>query len=807
MKKRMKVLAIALAVFFVASLCPIVSFAAEINELTLEAVVGSQSPYAITEDLKLPADYTWTSDSDVISIASQSSTDDSGLTSYYLATVNRVFAADKNVSLTATDSSSSTQSFDLTVKSKEIQVIASGTSAGGQADVFTHELDWGDTMRTIKTGSDNYYTNYQEYDYTNTNNLYDRYYLTNEQCSLIKEASQVVMEFDFNYTCGATGSPVRLQMNTGSKAVYLATWTNYYKLQAGTGNNVGFEASTWQRCKIMLDVYAGKVTVSIGNLTAQTTITDYLDNVLKYPVTSLGFIKGASSNDCGKMLVDNFCIYANMPTALSSGEQKEYIENLRWNDFSTQTASALSAGELSLDSHMGLIDWSISPCDFATLSELSYTSSDETVSKTVGKKLVLEQPNGKLNSSVILTATHKDGESSGRKIFNLSVMPTGYQRDLDSYQSEPSLLADFEEGDVNISVPHENHTTLKNNGSGSWWGSTNPTSFSYAKDDNKGMVGSLSGAGKHMWMVVNSTPSYNHNATLGMDIKFDAGSDSASTFDVHLTGALDVAKISIGNNKLTVHTGKNGTKDFTISTTDWFRLEVDVNCASRTIDIYVDGNKLNSVPLTNDWYYAPSASTSANILRYIKFYPKNSASLLVDNIAVLTTTNEDATKAEGAVKAAQLYYSGKTIVGKTLENNGPIYQQYNSVSTSFEMTGGAAISWSGKDITANVFSPVSPSEYEFVITATSGSETCSGTVVLRGAPTIINVDAEGKVTLTGESNGVMIVAKMDATENRLVDVKVYTNFDDISVDNTAKYKILFWENLETLVPLAFSAAN
>lgn len=820
MKAKTKVLALVMMLTFALTLCPISGFAAgTVDGLIIDDVTGCQVATAITTDLSLPAGYTWSSSDDsIIAIGAEAD-------GVIPATVTRKNGVDQPVTLTASDGAT-TKDFDLVVLAKETKVIAAGTSAGGQQDVltkFTKEAsnfideNATQTLTIAQEANGNYY---QNYNFRNTKG-YDVNELTVDEISLVNGAESVVIEFDFNYN-QTLSNPVDLILSMPTmKNVRLARWRgDVTRIYFGNESNGAYTSyvSGWNHVKIELNMYTGAVAGTITNANGTVSKTS---NCFNTTYTAQNFFddsavgvrrvflaKGSSSADCGVFALDNFAVYAKLPSELSAADQKEYIESLNWSDYSNEDASSITTLSEIFGTDGGFINWS-SDNSAITFADVKYTTTDESVSKIVGKTATVTRPDGKLNTNVVITATHKDGAEYGEKKFNVSVLPNNYSTDFNSNSSTVcQIVEDFENGTADENVAFAADEDFRGTGVSSW-GSTNAGQFKYILDSDKGMVASLSGGDKRMLIKSGASGNTFNSATVGMEIKFTSGETAASYSRFRFYCAYPIADVYIKNGQIGIGLNNSSSPErvwYDVDTSDWMRIDIDTNFTSRTNDIYVNGVKLNSVPLTNWTYYA--TGNVENLVRTIRFDTNGTSEILLDNISVTCATNADKTKAEAAINAATVYFNEDTVTSAlTLPVTGPKFAStVDFVNNGISMDGGATIAWTENGEAVTSLNPTSPMEHNYTLTATSGTETATGSVKIKGTPVIISVDEEGNVSLEGNTDGgTLIVATMDG--DKLATVKAYTSFDGISVSNIESYKLIFIDSFANLAPLAFSISK
>lgn len=855
MKTKNKALALVLALMLALTLCPLSGFAAEttVDGLIIDDVTGSQVATAITGDLSLPAGYTWTSSDDsVIAIGTETE-------GVIPATVTRKLGEDRAVTLTASDGTNE-KSFDVVVLAKEKVVIASGTSAGGEHDVLTAKnTDWykddvNENLSIAQEADGNYY---QKYDFTYANSNFDTHFLTNEQNEALTKSGKFVCEFDFMYDQNTQHLPVQFRVKVGDKNLRFSSFNNgsvYAGEPANGGNSISlglsknssapaYSLKEWTHVKYEFDLYTCLVTLTMNNQTVSgyCKYTDsennnyiapqaYLDEVLESGILGFGLIKGATNSDCGVFSLDNFCVYATDYTALSEADRADYIAGLSWSDFSDKDLSVMENGEIELDNLNGFLNWTAEGSG-VVVEDMEYTNTDATVSHVYESKVTFTQPIGNTANSVILTASDANGTAA--KKFNISLMPADFTTDLDEDTTKDELLyTDFEEGIAGNAVNVYEFSKLadltgdlrKVATTTNPWGTVTgvaPT-FTYVNDAEKGMAAKISGDKTYVYLKPGVQSSINvQSALTGFDVKFSEGETANSYIQISLEGADTLYQVRVYSGKVLFTNGANFAT-YSTDTSGWINIAVESNFASRTDNLYINGVKVNDAPLPSRAYSRKDGFSDNQ--RGIKIYPVSTAEALIDNIYSIANGDDDEALVQAAIEAVQVYYKDAYMTGKNLETKGPktVHGRINIAANGFasdavskDVSGdydyvanntGADIVWSGKNVSENVFSPALPADYNLTVMATSGEKTASTEIAVKAAPVIISVDAEGNVTLSGNTEGgTLIVATMDG--DKLSDAKVYTSFDSISVADIASYKLIFIDSIGNLAPLAYSISK
>ncbi len=182
----------------------------------------------------------------------------------------------------------------------------------------------------------------------------------------------------------------------------------------------------------------------------------------------------------------------------------------------------------------------------------------------------------------------------------------------------------------------------------------------------------------------------------------------------------------------------------------WFSIAIDYVVPSRSLQIYINGECLDEIPVEN-FSSTPNMGNkdfgNSSIRGYRISAPANS-SMYFDNVSLKQYTDDDCTKVDAALNAFKIAYLSNRETASlradasTLPAAGPIdgkvydsesYQPYNFMEYSF--TGGAALSYKINGEPATVIdASILPSNATIEVTATSGSVSKSFTATKNIGP-------------------------------------------------------------------------
>lgn len=771
--------------------------AADLNALTIESITNHQPENMITKDLTLAEGYEWTAEP-------------GGIVDTATGVITRDAFTDKTVTLTAATGESS-KSFTLVVKSKKTKVMVSDNFAYDYAetdnamaqDNFVFKTEQTNIPHVIATDENG--NRYLTLDWTDTTGKTGSkpVYLKND---INVTSGEVYITFKYKYSA-AGGSPLaNIQVKAGDTYCQSASLSKYgnqavFGFRSPRWYDSGFTYSgynadgtdLWKTAKVKYDISTGNV--AIGDDDHAFTEGKNV-SAANAAVSGFCILPGSLRDNCGKLLVDDFVIYTESIDNLTDEDKKAVIDSaLNIENITTQVTGALTTNYtpdyLTLSSGGGLVNW---------------TSSDPSIISVEGEKGVIKKFGGEVSKPVILSAAYEGGV----RRYNFAVAPTKWTTTV--IGTSGKLAEDFERGTDGQQITVENaasHTARTG------WGKLNdglvPT-FTYLYDENKGMVGSLTGndGEETSLSLLAGVSGAAQRFVTGFDVKVEKGS-----FEFEMNSVLPYEKIVLTNNKIDVYTDGGIVKSFNIEpdANGWVRVDIDSNWAARAQNVYINGQALSDMPMKNMLYTTMNTSDIGAALRWIDIKLGSGAKALIDNIAVTRYVSINTALADAGVKAAQLFYLDKEISAKTLETYGP--SEHNGgvydISENFENQHGsskrATLTWSGDAVNGNIFTPTAIGEYTLTVTATStgngwGDDTKTGTFTIKAAPTVINT-SNGKISVTGVTNGgMLLIAQYDET-GKFINATVYNDsFTDIQAPS-GNCRYFFFEK-ETLKPLALS---
>lgn len=813
MKKVLTTLAsLALVSALLLALCPMTIFAEGLDDLTIESITNGQPANMITEALSLAEGYTWTaSPAGVVDTATGAVTQD--------------LAADKMVTLTADDGAGNTKDFSLTVKSKTTNVIYS--------DDFHYPqlIDWttvnnGNTYKSVlyfgsRTGTkfalrapyamDDVFV----YDTTEKN-----YYLSadfnkasNQQVYYNVAPGNNVLNISFD-AAGASSFDLFLQL-TNTEDATKSTNVRFCRV---TGNTIiasygrsnsesitgAYDGTSWCQFTIQIDPVNGTFKMKKPDGT-WTTTASYMFDTSGNPVTAaqsnaiaaLRIHKTSGGAAAGALKLDNFSAYTTSIDNLTENEKLVYYQaQLAENAPTTESAAAVT-GNLTLNTFGGAVTWE---------------TSNESVIETDG---TVHRPTGAVAGQAVLTAKYN---GTVLKTYHFSVAPANFATVAGSTTKSPAA-DDFEDGTAGNAVTYHPAAVSSIGGAANkkWQYNSAEALMTYASDSLRGMAAKLDNtAGATNMEFGYMCGAWNSYTDKRVAVGFDFKPEPDTNFTYSFNGSDKKIMIDFAAGQATVHsytkTSTYFAKTVALPATDWVRVDIDINFASRTQMVYLNGTSVSGdIPMMQVHYDNELVDTSP--VRNMSFTVGSGTSLLLDNVAVLSSTDTNADLADAGVKAAQVYF---TTVGQcgtiTLPSYGPasinapqVDRLVNSPFTTAEDgTKGAALSWTNGAESVTGYSNSTFAKPTLTVTATAGSATKTADITFDYAPVILAV-AGGKVTATGSTEGgKLIIAKYtDSTKTRLDSVVVSDTFENVEI-GAANYKVMFVNDLTRLQPIAFS---
>ncbi len=767
---------------------------ASVSTLTVEDITGHQPANMITENLTLPEGYTWTASVD-------------GVINTETGAVTRKATEDVAVTLTA-EAGGESKAFNFIVKSKMTKVLAADTFAYdyaegvnpiAQSDFIFTAAKTTITHPILKEADGN---SYYEMDWTYAGSDSDSRNSKENKLRNVPEefktADVIYVSYKYKYVGKSYGFLRIFPAGVDTLATsigYNGTSFRYSSFEPYTGpakvynSYAGDGTDAWQTAYLKYNVDNMSFCISDDGRTylAEKTVRGDFSDKEDVSFTNMSFKPASVGSNCGKLLIDDFVIYTESIDNLSDSDKDDYVDSeLDFTDLTDEKASYISKN-LTLPAFDGLVTW---------------TSSDENVIKVEGETGVIGTRDDNLFKPVILTATY----GSKTKKFNLALAPADTTTIIRA-NSECELLEDFEGGadGGTVSITQgTNYNTTKG------WIAANPVlegrTFEYAVDSTKGMVGKLTDStGTAVSLVPGNAGGAQYRYTTGLDIKFTP-ENSTDSFTFAISASIEHSKIVITKNNLRVYEDAyvypNQYSDYEVDTNDWIRIEIDTNMASRTQEIFVNGISLTGVLKNGTYTQQYKTSVTTNTLRWLKFTANGNTPVYIDNIAVAGQTNANRSLADAGVKGAQVFYKDSLLTAKALEANGPSFVTAVLVDKTTFANNGAALAWSGNSVSENKFTPTKPGEYTLTVTATSGIETATGTVSIKGAPVIIG-EADGVFTLSGATEGGKLIVAEFSGEGEMIDAKVYDTFENISIPD-GNYKAFFVTDISKLIPGAFA---
>ncbi len=537
---------------------------------------------------------------------------------------------------------------------------------------------------------------------------------------------------------------------------------------AASSNSIKSTA-TWNEGKSASDlarVYVYRVRITGAQQSAVASLN--LDNFVEYHDVSLGDIVGTLSDDERAATMASFITQKSL---------------------TNETAGAITQ---NLDLDGGYESYDLSACNVS----IDWASDNEAITVDNATGIVV---GGSMNENVKLTATITAGDAVITKDFYFTVAPTETTAFAGAY-----FNYDFEDKEAGSTGALKYSAGGDDNGG--WLSNSNVnTAMSYVTDEDRNSVVAKftnnDSANKRISLYnYHADGTHTERSFTHCDIKFE---DTAKYWFAIL-GQFSAVNIyfDLENDSLYLYTRYNDTRAIhfslpeSIQVGEWFSLDVDLNAASRSYIVYINGQQIGSIPCeTAD----AAGSQGWRAYRGPMFTASAGATMYIDNLSVLKDNYPDRVKANAAVNAAMITYGYESIgaghhdaeiaVGgfEGLPSEGPVggkdlyapgytMGDYSQVPP-YVFSGGAAISWKVNGTAATSFTPKAPIEATFEVTAQSGSVTETATFKRKVSPAVIDeLTYSGSqltgIKLSGSFTGkTVLVAKY--TGNQMTFIKTY----------------------------------
>lgn len=820
---------LALVLTLLLTLCPMAAFAGDetalaLDNLTVEMITNGQPENFITEKLSLTEGFTWSASPE-------------GIVDTATGAVTQDVKDDKTVTLTA-EKDGSSKSFILTVKPKTTEIVYSDNMYyPGEITSYTwpnQTVESSVLEPRVQSQSENeqVLAGFALKSSAGAGNLEDKfiqgsdenYYLSVDFNKTIAQQvrydvsaldGEFIWSFDASgagHTGGSAGGfdlfftfknsegtevngDVLCRVNynnSGSCSVYGTTTETF-----------SYNASAWNTITMKIDVNAGTFSVLKDPTTdTWTAPASYMNGSNLTSLTSgdlyrLGIKKPSGNTAADTLELDNFVVYKTSLDNLTSEEKTAYYKaQLAANAPTTESAAAITKN-LSLYTCGGAVTWES--------SNTSVIAADGTVTR----------PTAAVAGQATLTA--KCGDTV-LETYHYSVAPAGFtvaKSNIGHYDTE-----DFEEGTAGAMLTYNNAAPYGTGSTAKWQysGSGAGAKMTYKTDSERGMVAAIDNTldTVNALKVAYNCGEYGANTDVRVAVGFDFKAMSTTAFTYTLVGGDISAKVEVNGNQVKVysydrnHLDSYG-KTMTVQRDSWVRADIDVNFASRTYMVYLNGVSVSGeLPLMTTNF--SQATTDSAPMRHMAFEVAAEKTLLLDNVSVLKSTNADANKVDAGIKAAQIYFSLNKLSGDAAlpaygpaSFNEPLCNRMTGspFTTADDTMKGAVLTWklNGSDVTTYTNSGLA--KPTLTLTATSGSETKTAEITLDYAPVILTV-ADGKVTATGNTAGgkLIVATYTDTAKTKLQSATAYDTFNDVEIGATANYRIMFVNSMESLQPIA-----
>ena len=802
--KTRKLISTVLAMFLLLGVC-IFNAAAEDN-ITAESLASGQLTNYIVNDLALPAGYTWSSsNTEVI-------TDD--------GVVTRPIIEDAVVTMTGTDATE-TKSFTFTVKARTTKVSAQESfyapELAAQTNVLANGLrNWRrnaasdaaeQQIRTDAAG--NYYL---YLDYTQSSNVTSYTFAQpmtgsfelNWDMAYDYSASEVtskIIDVYFNFTGVSKTNP---EAEPVSVSVRSGRWDNgnirYFPNDVTTHTGVivsdgsvislaaKFDLNTLQYTFGKNGALKPMGAVAINQ--PGITNSDYT-----WSLCGMEIRRGAFAQASGIVKLDNFLAMQQEDLSGIIAEMSDSeVAALALQAITQDTLTAESAAALRSNLTLPAVDTVYANRGVS----LTWRSQNPGISDTgVVTQAALPQTGA-------VTATVTVGSITVEKAFEMTVAPAG------TANYDASLTFDLE--DKAGSVVTDNAP----------FGTNSMTSAEYVTAADKSgsvVLKATSDKDSEAQIITKSGTkggTYNDRFMLSGDFKYEAAADAeqANRFAVCMNGAGPEARIVFNFNERTVSyffwsgsKSKESVMPEDVQPGQWFHLDVDFNAMSRSYKIYINGEALSAIPNqsmmsynSNQWY--PMRTISLSLIK--------PGTLYADNVAVNRFTDADAVKADAALNAVLITYTGYNIktndkpesneilTKATLPSEGPVSEDGKTPAhdtgdtvfgnhSEYTFKGGAALTYkvNGAPV-SGTYIPKAAETAAFEVTATSGSRTATASFVRKSAPVSIkelnyeSPEMLRSIVLDGTPGGKVFVAAYKGEQ--LVKLESYAASENITVD-------------------------
>lgn len=813
MRKTMaKFLSVVCVIALAFSVCTFSVMAEEsvLSALTAEKLAVSngvnQVPTCIVNNLTLPEidGVTWSSSNPAV-LAND-------------GTVTRPVAEDANVTLTAT-AGEETKSFNFTVKAYTTEVHYQDSFAYASRDKFlsrsSGSTPWytygDDNTSTIKTDSEG--------------NTYATFDLKESAAAKRKPlhivGGMIYLEFDmkvdpeFYIDFTATVGGKNKNDNTDvSKTFYLfRIHTDPAELSMRpfrTENivaNCGKYTNDYTRVRIRFDMankqiyLTGYSGVEIGpyNMGAQIAKEEDLSDYDFDTLQMFEAKRASSSTSAGTFSLDNFVVYTEKSVdeallAVPAEQQLDYIISDLEEKFPlTDNAQITSARTFDLPTYGGLVSWT--DANGNALGESVTLTQNQTTFNT-GKLIATISPVGGAAKtytyaySVLPIATSIRTRVGNKAAFSFdgdwcapTTMNNKFNTDMLNFMVYGEKGKEITEG-ITWTTDYESESEIANK----------VGKFINATTDSQSVAIDMCGGNQH-----------NRRIQKGASFKVTEGNEVAFYAEGSGTYPTVTAIFNFNNGTLTVAEGFQdiaynsvptpreityNLADYGVTKDSWTRVEFDCNNVGSVYDLYVNGIKVNDVPLNYGVIHSRSAYGMHQI-RIFKITVPAGGTVLLDNVAIAESTDTNADVILGGVMrrlernlaTTFAFANGETIYSNLLDEGGlPGTAYVNGTNNFAKYLATHTISWKLDGVALPEVDGRVPlsftgmGKHTLEATVTYNDESATKTFEITGAPVALRVldTRVPGVKLGSDISGKLIVAQYtDSTMKVLDNVKIY----------------------------------
>lgn len=850
MRKTMaKFLSVVCVIALAFSVCTFSVMAEEtvLGALTAEKLAVSngvnQLPTCIVNNLTLPEidGVTWSSSNPAVLAAD--------------GTVTRPVEEDANVTLTAT-AGEETKSFNFTVKAYTTEVDYQDSFAYASRDAFVSQnpknTPWytsaADTTSVIATDADG--NQYVAFDFEE-NAAY-------KQTNMSIENNVVYMELDvkgqkdkvIDAAITVTGKNVTddsavsytfycFRSNGGQLRMPFQSYTENDELLWNKGYSFGACQDTFVHLKIRMDFTKKEIYITgadgieygpipmcaekwystPSNLAPATVRSDAIvfDTVTKFEIKRAG-----GSTPAGTFSVDNLVLYTekSVDEALLDApaeQQFDYIISDLEEKFPlTDNAGITSARTFDLPTYGGIVSWT------------------DANGNTLGESVTLTQNQTTFNTGKLIATIAPAGSEAKTYTYAYSVLPAGT-----SVRTKNGTYKDLFNFDGDWEAPQTMNSTAHTNMEFKVYGTTGdpvPEGVIWTTEyESDAEV-----ANKVAKFVNHTTPAdendkavqqvsltqggvgqANMRMQIGTDFKLVEGDEVSITVTGPDKGVVPVT-INFENGTITLSERSNDVvkgnntdfsytynlADYGVTKDSWNRFEIDYSTVGFLYDIYLNGNKVNSIPM-NLCCVNGQGNYWSNTFRFFNVEIPAGSTVLLDNVTVAETADANANAlVEGTMRRIEKNFAVDSAFanGDTLYNDllgkgalpAPAYISSDGVTNNYtDRCKSPAISWKLDGVAlAEVDDRVPLSftgmgTHTLEVTVSSGAVSDTKSFEITGAPVALRVlgTLVPGVKLGSDISGKLIVAQYtDSTMKVLDNVRIYKYTNGVNETGAFVYK-------------------